>query len=217
MDEDWMTPGWEYRLYESALSKMENDEEFPSLGFFEAIRNHYMIEVVNFEETDAPQKWWRLATKMELSAALRQTFDHFQSRPKNEDVWIQFLCRHLCFQEGRVRDFSCSSVLCPKISLSPLKLSDETRVWVDEQGHYLIREPLQALALKLAVNHIVVTFNSLPSVAQIIREIERAMVVMEISVEVDHQNQIAKAEYLAKREEERRAKGLPVDAESQGS
>lgn len=215
MDEDWMTPGWEYRLYENALSKMENDDELPSLGFFSAIENHYMIEVVNFEEIDAPKKWWRLATKMELSAALTQTFDHFQSRPKNEDVWIQFLCRHLCFQEGRVRDFSCSSVLCPEISLSPLKLSDETRVWADE--NYLIREPLQALALKLAVNHIVVTFNSLPSVAQIIREVERAMVVMEISVEVDHQNQIARAKYLAEWEEERRAKGLPVDAEPQGS
>ena len=174
MDEDWMTPGWEYRFYSDALIRAEHDIYLPIMFGFEAIEKRYK------SEADGEPNYF-LATKAELTNALRETFEHFQTRPKNEEKWISFLTNHLCYLDDEIYDVETHSELDPPKFTLPFKnLSTEDREWI-EDNCYIRRTPLSKIVLKLAVNHIVATYNSLPSIAQIIREVEKAIVVIRIS------------------------------------
>lgn len=169
-----LSPGWEYRLYSAALCRLEEGGCLPFMNEFGEIEERYKMrrgDELNF----------RLASKDELSIALKMTFEHFQTKPKNEDRWINFLQTHLCYFDCEGWDPEYDWELGPPKFSPPLgNLSADLREWV-ETHCYICRTPLTQLALKLTANHIVATFNSLPSISQIMREVERAITIIEIS------------------------------------
>ena len=172
--QELLSPGWEYRLYSDALWRAEQGDYLPFMFRFEEIEKRYK------SEADGEPNYF-LATKAELATALRETFEHFQTRPKNEEKWISFLSNHLCYLDGEIYDVEFDDGLePPKFALPFKNLSTEDCEWIEEHC-YVYRIPLSKIVLKLAVNHIVATYNSLPSIAQIIREVEKAIAIVRIS------------------------------------
>ncbi len=169
-----LSPGWEYRLYSHALTILEEGRYLPRMFEFGEIEKRYK------SEADGEPNYF-LATKAELANALRETFEHFQTRPKNEEKWISFLSNHLCYLDGEIYDVEFEGSIRPPHFVLPFKnLSTEDREWIEENC-YVCRTPLSKIVLKLVVNHIVATYNSLPSIAQIIREVEKATAIVRIS------------------------------------
>ena len=173
--QELLSPGWEYRLYSDALWRLEEGYGLPFMYQFGEVEEQYKVE-----GDDQPD--FRLASKDELSVAIQGMFEHFQTRPKNEQKVISFLQTHLCYFEGEVWDCEADWDLRPPRFEPPLNgLATQDHEWIEENELIFRRTPLTKLALKLTVNHIVATYNSSPSISQIIREVERASTIIQIS------------------------------------
>jgi hypothetical protein len=201
--------GWQYRVFETALKRMEEGGLYPIV--------EYKSEASAFIEGIELHDQYYLQPD-ELKQSLNTYFEHFQQRPKNADAYVSFLSKHLCFgsdwwptdEEGKPLPKICEHCGNDGRMLMKDNLCDfheNYSIWYDGNTYDVrkvtlwtkgLKPPLKEYLLqkaikrsfynigglsinrkiwKLALSYGVVNRKTLPSISEIIADVDKVLTV----------------------------------------
>ena len=226
--------GWQYRVFETALRRMEEGGLFPIVehkgdaqAFLDGIEyyDQYFLQ---------PE---------DLKQSLYTYFEHFQQKPKNAEAYVSFLSKHLCFgsnwwptdENGKplpricVRCGQPGEILNPKpecplhwedYSVREGEHTDDKRkptLWTKglklPLKEYLLERvadpyfhfedySIKRKIWKLALSYGVVNRKTLPSISEIISDVDKVLTVVIITANLfEYENMKDEYGYIAPEQE----------------
>jgi len=205
--------GWQYRVFETALRRMEEGGLYPIVE-----RKQSAKVFLNGIE------WYDqyFLQPEELKQSLYTYFEHFQQKPKNAEAYVSFLSKHLCFgsdwwpidENGEPLPRNCVRCGQPGEILNPepkcnLHWEDysvmegehnndrrKPTLWtkglkpplkeyllqkVADPYFYFLDYSIKRKIWKLALSYGVVNRKTLPSISEIISDVDKVLTVVMIS------------------------------------